>query len=379
MSGSTRSLEVALKLIENGYNVEVLTATRYGQISFPDEYMGIRLKWLKLPYKNELGFLHRIFLFVMYLVVTTYFVLIKRYDIIYCSSTPLTVGIPALVGKWLRKKSFIFEVRDVWPEIPIAMGIITNKLLVLILNKFAAICYKNASSIVALSVDMKSEILENYKVNYDKIVVAENGSRQNYFTLDKSKAEAIRSEYCIQDDTKIIVYPGALGRVNDVGYIVKVGAFLDKEFAFFIIGDGVEKASLVDMSKENGTLGRNVFFMNGVPKIEIFDLIALSDCLISTVADIPKLEQNSANKFFDGLRAGKCVLINYGGWQSNFIRLNSCGLVLPRNAQDAAQYLRELYEDDEGIREMQKNAKSYSHQFELDVITARIVELVKKI
>ena len=59
---------------------------------------------------------------------------------------------------------FIFEVRDVWPEILIAMCIITNKLFISIVKKLAAKCYENASSIVALSMDMKTEILENYSV-----------------------------------------------------------------------------------------------------------------------------------------------------------------------------------------------------------------------
>ena len=379
MSGSTRSLEIALKLVESGYEVEILTASRYGQSKFPKQYKGIDLKWYKLPYSNELGFISRILLFLLFVLATSLSVLFKKYDIIYCSSTPLSVGVPALIASYLRGKPFIFEVRDVWPEIPISMGFIKSNTLKFVLKKFAGECYKRSNAIVALSEDMKLEIVENYEILESKILVAENGSRADYFNFDSTFEMEIRNRFDIAKETKIVIYPGALGRVNEVGYIADLASFINDEFAFLIVGDGVQRDSLLKSSKSNGTLNRNLFYLNGVTKKLIFEYIAIADCLISTVAVIPKLDQNSANKFFDGLRSGKCILINYGGWQANFIEKNNCGLVLSRNPSSAAKQLLELYGNEKRLQEFKRNAEISSRYFEMDIITSKIVEILNKI
>ena len=181
MNGSTRSLEISKALIKQGYEVEMITATRSNQKEFPSNYLGINIKWINAPYGNELSFYMRILMFFKYVYKASYYSLTKDYDLVYCTSTPLTIGIPALLSKFFRNKKFIFEARDIWPEIPVAMKIIKNKWLIRCLRKFAFLCYDKSEFIITLSVDMKSEILKNYNIETNKIIIAENGSKSTFF------------------------------------------------------------------------------------------------------------------------------------------------------------------------------------------------------
>lgn len=374
-NGSTRSLEIALGMISAGHEVEIITGTKVGQKDFPRIYRGIKITWISTPYSNNLSFQKRIFIFLKYLFISSYYVLIKSYDLIYATSTPLTIGIPPLISKFIRKKEFFFEVRDVWPEIPHSMGLLRGKLIYKSLRFLASTCYDNSYLIIALSPDMKSEILINYpRVNDSKIIIAENGSKESYFNSSIS----IREKFQVNKDSKIVIYPGAFGIVNDVSYVVKLAKHFKNEITFILIGDGILKKSVIEEAKLNFTLNRNLFILDSLPKKDIFEIIGSSDMLISTVADIPKLEQNSANKFFDGLRAGKAILINHGGWQEEFLKKNNCGIRLSRNLHQASKQIKSIIENESLLNTMKLNARNCSEKFEIININKIIIQEVKR-
>ena len=379
MNGSTRSLEIALALIDEGYTVDMITATRIGQVDFPSKYMGITIHWVDTPYGNELGFYSRVKMFLVYAFYSSYYSLIKDYDLIYCSSTPLTIGIPALLARFFRKKKFVFEVRDCWPEIPIAMRVIERKWIILFLKRFAYWCYSNSSLIVALSIDMKYTILESYNISTDKVLVAENGSRSQNFVKDRNHDKALKKKYNLPNQCKIVIYPGALGRVNAAHYIAHLAEFFNEELCFLVIGSGSEKQKVRCVAESNLSLNKNLFILDPISKKDIFALINLSDFLISTVDDIPELSQNSANKFFDGLRSGKCVLINYGGWQQEFLESTESGIRLSRDLNVASTQLRTLLNDESRLEYLKRNAVKHSSRYETSNITKRIVNRINEL
>ena len=379
MNGSTRSLEISKSLIKEGYEVEMITATRSNQKEFPSEYLGVKIKWIDAPYGNELGFNMRILMFFKYVLKASYFSLTRDYDLIYCSSTPLTIGIPALLANFFRNKKFVFEARDIWPEIPIAMNIIKNKFLISFLRKLASLCYDKSQFIITLSVDMKSEILRNYNIKSSKIIIAENGSKSSFFVKNDIFKKQFIAKHKLPVKSKILLYPGAFGYVNEVSYLAHLSNYFKEEISFVVIGSGIEKEKIKNIAISNLTLNRNFFLLDPVPKKDIFDIISISDFLISTVADIPALTQNSANKFFDGLRAGKCVLINHGGWQQDFLEREKSGVRLSRNFDKASKQLMDLIENPNKLDDFKKNSIKNSYRFEISEITSKIIKHIKKI
>ena len=98
MVGSTRSLELARGLAAAGYKVEVITSRRELGYEYPNDFDGISIDWLDVPYNNGFGYYKRLMAFLKFIFLTTARVLSKDYDLIYVSSTPLTVIVPALIA-----------------------------------------------------------------------------------------------------------------------------------------------------------------------------------------------------------------------------------------------------------------------------------------
>ena len=118
MPGSTRSFELSKRLVENGHRVYLITSKR-------DDYQlqkngwtkenGIDVYWTPVSYSNKMGFLRRIFSFLLFSIKSLKVTLSIDADIIYATSTPLTIAIPAIIYSKLKSKPMIFEVRDLWP------------------------------------------------------------------------------------------------------------------------------------------------------------------------------------------------------------------------------------------------------------------------
>src|SRR5699024_2463807 len=113
-----------------------------------------------IPYDQKMSIAKRIKSFASFMWKATRVALkVKEVDMVLATSTPLTVGFPALVLKKFRKIHYIFEVRDLWPEVPIQMGGLNNKGLQKLAIAFEKSIYKNARHIVALSPGMAAGVL----------------------------------------------------------------------------------------------------------------------------------------------------------------------------------------------------------------------------
>ncbi|MDQ4140404.1 MAG: glycosyltransferase WbuB, partial [Bacteroidota bacterium] len=147
--GGTRSYWFARELVTNGHQVVMLTSRRKSQQQkFIEKTIidGIQVIYVDNPYNNQMGILSRFWSFFKFMVVSTWLGLKeKNVDLVYATSTPLSVGVPALFIKWINRTKFIFEVRDLWPEVPIQMGAIKNKLVIRFLQWYEKLVYRSAS------------------------------------------------------------------------------------------------------------------------------------------------------------------------------------------------------------------------------------------
>jgi len=348
-SGGVRSYQFARRLVAAGHQVDLITSPAFYPVEKKRKRSlitkcvvdGITVHVIHVNYGNEMSFFRRVVSFFLFMLISSAYVLrVKGYDLIYATSTPLTIGVPALTARFLRRKPLVFEVRDMWPDIPIALGFIKNPLLIKVLSCFERFLYDKASRIVALSVGIKEEITHK-GIEENKVEVIPNAS--DLVDFDHTSVQPQVDQLRQNENSRVCLYAGTFGYVNDLSYLVLLAAELKAKKAdikLLLIGDGAEKELIAKRIKEHELEGF-VVLRPPVSKNELISYIKSSDACFSTVRDIPALFNNSANKFFDALAAGKPIIINHGGWQAGVIEENNIGLVLGHDIEQAADRLIE--------------------------------------
>lgn len=112
---------------------------------------GIRIIELEMPYSNFDSLMHRSFTFLKFALISTLLAFREEYDLLFATYTPLTAGIPGIVMKLFRKKPFVFEVRDLWLELPREMGVITNPVILRAMDILEWLSYHSADTCIGLS------------------------------------------------------------------------------------------------------------------------------------------------------------------------------------------------------------------------------------
>jgi glycosyltransferase involved in cell wall biosynthesis len=332
MSGGTRSYEIARRLVGTGHEVIMITSWRDHYTNknwFQTEEAGIRVYWLPVRYSNNMGFLKRIFAFVNFAIKSSKLSATLAGDVVFATSTPLTIAIPAVLVSNKLKVPMVFEVRDLWPALPIAIGVIRNPILKELARKLERWAYRHSSAIVTLSPGMKLGVIASgYPEN--KIAVIPNGSDIIQFDYDAVAERHLRSKLpWLRVDRPLLVYAGTFGKINGVGYAVELAKSLKNigsNVLILLVGDGSERQCIVDMAKDLGVFQDNIYIESPMPKSNMPALFSAASMTLSLFVDLPEMRANSANKFFDSLAAGKPVLLNYGGWMHDLVIERACGL-----------------------------------------------------
>lgn len=330
MNGGIRSYEFAKRLAKAGHDVIVVTSDTENKFKGwkVEKQEGFEVHWISVSYNNNYGFCMRLYAFFKFLILSSVHICRMKSDKLYATSTPLTIAIPALIYKLFKKKPFIFEVRDVWPEVPVALGVINNRALIKLSSILEKQAYSNAEHIVALSPDMEKSI-SNEKIK-GKISVIPNASDCHLFNLPLSENDPFISKLKVirRRHKKVVFYTGALGVVNNLQSFIKLASFSNGEVAFVVIGKGRQESDLRKFAGKLGITDKVVYFMPNVNKKQLSAVHSIFDMAASTVLPIKALYANSANKVFDAFAAGTPLLINHGGWIKDLIEKTYCGLVI---------------------------------------------------
>ena len=132
-AGGVRSYIFSKYLVSKGHKVTVITSDNL----LPEKYKGIqnfevdgiKVISVKTNYTTNLNFAQRISAFIRFMILSSYLALKTSPDLVFATSTPLTVAFPGFVVKFIKRVPFVFEVRDLWPDVPIELGIIKKRLL----------------------------------------------------------------------------------------------------------------------------------------------------------------------------------------------------------------------------------------------------------
>ncbi|GGF32888.1 glycosyltransferase family 4 protein [Echinicola rosea] len=355
--GAVRSYHLAKGLVEAGIDVEMITTYNDNHYQLK-EIDGIKVHYLPVPYDNSFGFYRRVWAF--YQFVRHAKRLLKRLqqaDLLYITSTPLTTG---LIGLWAKKKlglSYIFEVRDLWPEAPIQVGAIKHKWLKKVLYKLEKHVYQQASQIIGLSEGICDYI--HAVVPGKKIHLIPNFSNVEFFTPSIEKDLAFLRKMGWKLDHLTFAYTGAVGDVNAVDELVKLADLAQhkgKNWQFAIMGKGKQLDTVKAQSQHLGL--KNMRFLPFGDKGQVRQLLGHADLSFISFDHLPILQTNSPNKFFDAIAMGNAILINHQGWVWNLVEEHGIGLFFDyKEPKDTLRELEKLEGNPELLADMKRRSR----------------------
>lgn len=360
-SAGIRSYEMARRLLARGHQVTMVCGSYGGgETGLSEPFVGGRRRGtvdgidiveFDLAYSNADGFVKRGLTFVKFAVRSIGLAFTEQYDVLFATTTPLTAGIPGILARWLRGKPFVFEVRDLWPELPRAMGVIRNPLVLWAMGVLEWASYRSAHRLVGLSPGIVEGIAHR-GVPRDRIASVPNGCDLGIFAgeVQPWRPAGVRTT------DLMAVFAGTHGMANGLDAVLNAAVELKHrgrdDIKLVLIGQGKLKAGLQARAAREGL--DNVVFHDPVNKAKLAGLMAATDLGLQILANVPAFYYGtSPNKFFDYIAAGLPVLNNYPGWLAEMITEHRCGFaVSPDNPVAFADALEQAAADRDALKAM---------------------------
>lgn len=386
MPGATRSYEMARRLVALGHEVVMITSQREPDARehrgwYQTEESGIEVHWLPVPYSNRMTHRKRLQAFAHFARASGRRAARLGGDVVLATSTPLTIALPGIYASRRCRAPLVFEVRDLWPTVPIALGALRSPLSIGAARWLERQAYGHSARVVALSPEMKAGVVATgYPA--ERVTVIPNGSDLEAFDIAPEAGLALRRRYEWLQDRPLVVYTGTLGQVNGVEYLARLAAATlrrDPAVRFLVIGEGREEEKVRATAAELGVLNQNFFMLPSIEKREIPAWLSAADIATSLVIDVRELWANSANKVFDALAGGRPVAINHEGWLAEVLRESGAGLVLdPGDIPTAAAQLIHALHDRRWLGRAGEAAREVARaRFDRDRLAAQLAAVLR--
>lgn len=380
-SWGTRVYEFAKEWVKKGHQVTVVSciyskSDLKSEKFIEDQYFdGIHVKVLKIKIDNKQSFIKRVWTFILYSILSSYYALTLSADIVIASSGPITVGLPGLVAKYIRGQKLIFETRDLWPDGAIELGIIKKSWIKAIAYWFESKCYNAASFIITLSPGMTENIKRRFGLlNIDDIT---NAANIEVFSTPAQFPSSILAP------KSYAIYTGNIGMVNNSHWLFKAAKILKlrarEDIFILLIGEGQQKEELIKLAREENVT--NFIAIGLMPKIELVAYIQQAFVCLVPLKATPVLDTSSPNKFFESLAAGIPVIQNTQGWIKNFILENDVGFTLdPNDPEQLADKLIWMKDNPDKTSKMGINGLLTAKRFfDKNQLADKMLNILKKV
>lgn len=334
---ASRISGLARWLVKFGNNVTVITGypnyptgkiypeykNQKNKIEFIDGVKILRSKVLPVSYQSVLVRLLNYF--------TLFFTALwngirerNNFDIIIASSPPLTIGILGLVLSKIYKIPWIFDIRDIWPDIAVEAGMLReNGIVNKLSKKISDYLYRQATHIIPVT-EYKLTKIRKANIPISKISVVYNGV--DFDLINDAKQKDWRSELGLENKF-ILSYAGLIGIAQGVNVIIETAIRLKEknDIHFLIVGEGVEKHKLQTRVKSLEL--NNITFLPSQPKELIPSLLTISDiALIPLVSD--KLLDAVPSKLLEAWGCKLPVILFAGGEAADIVSKAQGGIVV---------------------------------------------------
>ncbi len=366
--GHTRHFEMAKFLRERGHELVIVasdlnyqtgqrTVTRRG-IYTEQVIDGVRILRSFIYPALHRSYVWRVVSFLSFMFSSVWTALqVKDVDLVMGTTPPIFQAVSAWFVAWTRRKPFLLEVRDLWPEFGVGMGVLKNPIVITLAHWLENFLYARATHILVNSPAYKDYLITK-GVPEQKVTYIAYGTDVDMFNpgVDGSPMRAALGV----KDKFVVLYAGALGQANDIDTVLRAAGRLkgEGEICFVLFGDGKERARL---QAEAARLRlSNLIFAGVQPKKEMPRVLASADVCLAILQDIPMFRTTYPNKVFDYMAAGRPTVLVIDGVSRVLIESSNGGVFIqPGDDALLAKMILELSKDPERVRQMGQNARDY--------------------
>ncbi len=373
-AGGTRHIEFARRLAERGHRITIITSpVSYlsGESNLSGHFFWKKEQWapnIEIRYcwtssGMHKGFVPRVLAFFSFMFSSFLCALnVKNVDLVWGTSPNLFQGWTAWLSARCKRKTFLLEIRDLWPEFAIAMGALRNPVLIRMSQWLEKFLYQHADRIIVNSPGFIPYIRDICGKTPDLVP---NGADAEMFSA--AEGSAFRKQYGLGDDF-IVMYSGAHGPANDLETVLNAAELLQdrKNIRFVFVGSGKDKPRLEKIREEKKL--DNVLFVPPVPKDHIASVMAAENAGLAILKKLDMFKTTYPNKVFDIMACGDPVICQIDGVIREVVEENNAGIYAePGSPQALAEAVLKLAEDPEACRMMGENGrKAIQEKFNRD-------------
>lgn len=365
--GGTRHHELARSLVQRGHMVSIIASPisyltgskRSDQQAFimhSQLELGIHLMRCNTYHALHRSFIHRVVSFFGFMVSAFIAGMgVRNVDLVWGTSPPIFQGFTAWLLARLKGVPFLFEVRDLWPEFAIAVGVLTNRTLIRLSLWLERFLYRHANRVIINSPGFDAHVRQR---GARIVELVPNGSDPAMFD-PADEGETFRRLNHL-NGKYIVLYAGAHGMSNNLDVLLEAARQLaDLPFIqIVLLGDGKEKSNL--QAQATALNLSNVSFIPSVPKEEMTGAMAAADACVAILKPVDAYKTTYPNKVFDYMCAGRPVVLAIDGVIREVVEAADCGIfVPPGDPQALADAVRSLERDAQRSKEMGMNGRSY--------------------
>ena len=387
--GGTRHHEFARLLSAHGHQVTVIASPvsyitgvptppsppPFSQKMGGDNGGGVRVLRASVYSAHHKSFVHRVFAFVSFMLSSFWLGLgVKNVDLVWGTSPPIFQGVTAWALARFKGAKFLFEVRDLWPQFAIAVGVLTNPVLIRASEWLERFLYRHADRVMVNSPGFREHVEGR---GAKRVELVPNGADPSMFD-PADRGITFRQSHDLTSEF-MVMYAGAHGMSNDLGVVLEAAKLLEgADIQIVLLGDGKEKANLQARADEMN-LG-NVTFAPSVPKTEMPGALAAADACIAILKPLEEYKTTYPNKVFDYMAVGRPVALAIDGVIREVVETAGCGIFAePGNPAALAEAIRKLAADKEKARTMGLAGRKYLEQhFSRAVIGEKLIGLLEE-
>ena len=378
--GGNRSYWIAKELVRRGHHVTMITSSRGGREPGKRNIDGIDVVYVTNEYNNKMSIPQKLASFAGFIKQCLQEAQKEKdVDMVFATSTPLTVGYIAMRLKKKKRWPYVFEVRDLWPEFPIQMGAIKNKYVIRYLRRLERHIYERSEHVVALSPGMQEGVIAAGTPKEKTSMVPNMSKPDKFFPHEPNKE--IAKQFGVDLMKFNVIHFGSMGRANGLKYIIDTAKILkDKgidDVNFIFMGGGATEPLLKKQVEEQEL--KNVQFLGNHPMDTLTEVVNLCDASVTSFLNLPILKTNSPNKLFDSLSAGKPIIVNSAGWTKDLVEKEDCGFFVdPDNPSDFAEKLLLYKNKPDTLKRWGENARRLSVEvFNKDILSAKVADVIE--